>query len=378
MKYNRLFFILPCFLFWTACSGENLTNTDDETEGTGDQDEVVLDTVEFRGLVYLDSPSIEGHLGGSERIVRQKMEKLFNDVTLYWNNCGKGRLNFYYRYVLGDIIPYDCGSNDPDLNKMVYNDPMDFSKYDFVILFDALQDKTDDRGSGGAHGGGSDSRSVITVIAEKNKPKDIFDETTRNTLTHELGHYRGVTDVYQYIIEAEDNPVSHEKFDTYKCIMNWAAAGEWCDYAVNCMNLAGDAKRIGIEFPDFFNSLYPKSMEFDVTVGGKPERGIMIELYPSRAGASDHPRDIYSVALVSGKTNSDGKWILSDFKNYIVPNKDKHPEINIPPSLSYGRCFGFLAKVSYGTSVKYKWMSEIDIQMVTFEGKDSYIVNIDF
>ena len=167
MKFNRLFFILPCFLFWTACSGENLTNTDDETEGTGNQDEVVLDTVEFRGLVYLDSPSIEGHLGGSERIVRQKMEKLFNDVTLYWNNCGKGRLNFYYRYVLGDIIPYDCGSNDPDLNKMVYNDPMDFSKYDFVILFDALQDKTDDRGSGGAHGGGSDSRSVITVIAEK-------------------------------------------------------------------------------------------------------------------------------------------------------------------------------------------------------------------
>ena len=134
MKYNRLFFILPCFLFWTACSGENLTNTDDETDGTGNQDEVVLDTVEFRGLVYLDSPSIEGHLGGSERIVRQKMEKLFNDVTLYWNNCGKGRLNFYYRYVLGDIIPYDCGSNDPDLNKMVYNDPMDFSKYDLSAL----------------------------------------------------------------------------------------------------------------------------------------------------------------------------------------------------------------------------------------------------
>lgn len=378
MKYNRLFFILPCFLFWAACSGENLTNTDDEIEGTGNQDEIVLDTVEFRGLVYLDSPSIEGHLGGSERIVRQKMEKLFNDVTLYWNNCGKGRLNFYYRYVLGDIIPYDCGSNDPDLNKMVYNDPMDFSKYDFVVLFDALQDKTDDRGSGGAHGGGSDSRSVITVIAEKNKPKDIFDETTRNTLTHELGHYRGVTDVYQYIIEAEDNPVSYEKFDTYKCIMNWAAAGEWCDYAINCMNLAGDAKRIGIEFPDFFNSLYPQSMEFDITVGGKPERGVMIELYPSRAGASDHPRDIYPVALVSGKTNSDGKWILTDFKNYIVPNKDKHPEINIPPSLSYGRCFGFLAKVSYGTNVIYKWMSEIDIQMVTFEGKDSYVVNIDF
>ena len=140
MSYNKLFFILLCFSFLISCSSENLTNTDEEVGVNGNENEVVMDTVEFRGLVYLDRPSIEGHLGGSERVVRQKMEKLFNDVTLYWNKCASGKLKLYYRYVLGDIIPYDCGSNNSDFNKKVYNEPMDFSKYDFVILFDALQD----------------------------------------------------------------------------------------------------------------------------------------------------------------------------------------------------------------------------------------------
>ena len=334
--------------------------------------------VEFRGLVYIDKASMDGHLGG-ERVVRQKMDRLFADVTEYWNESARGRLDFRYRYVVGDIVTYDCGSNDPELNRKVYNDPMDFGKYDFVVLFDAMQDHDDDRGEGGAHGGGSDHRSVITIIAGA-EPKDLFDETTRNTLTHELGHYRGVTDLYQYQIDAKNNPVSNETFDGTTCIMNWAAAGVWSDYAVGCMNLAGPAKQIGKEFDNFFNSLYPDDIEFVVTVDGKPRRGIDIELYASRAGASDHPRDIYGEVYCSGRTSTDGRWVLKDVVRYFIPSVDKELErtLNVPPSLSYGRCFGFLAKVIYNDEVKYVWMSEEKVQMSTLEGKDIFTVNVSF
>lgn len=374
MKYCRLFFLLSCILFGLSCSKENLTDPDNVTDIP--KNEVSIDTVDFRGLVYLDRVSIEGHLGGSERVVRQKMEKFFNDVTLYWNRSGNGRLNYYYRYVLGDIVPYDCGSNNSIFNNQVYNETMDFSKYDFVVVFDALLDKSDDGKSGGGHSSGSDSRSVIKIIADEGERKNIFDETTRNTLTHELGHYRGVTDVYQYIIDAKDNPVSNQKLDTYNCIMRDAAVGVWCDYAVNCMNLAGDVKQIGKVFPDFFNSLYPKNIEINATVAGKPERGVVVKIYGSRAGATGRNRDIYPQVFVEGKTDSDGKYVLYDVKKYFNPKVNGFK--NVPDDLPYGRWFGFLAEVSYGSEVKYVWMSEIDVQMVTFEGKDSYTVNIDF
>jgi len=324
-----------------------------------------------------DKASVEGHLGGSERVVRKKMEKLFQDVSAYWNKAGKGRLNAYYKYILGDMKIYDCGSNDPDLTEVVYRGPMDYSKYGVAVLFDGLQDREDDRGPGGAAGGGADNRCVITVIARKDEPKDLFSEQTRNTLTHELGHYREVTDVYQYIIAAKNNPVNGVAYNATDCIMNWAAAGVWSEYAINCINAVGDAIRVAIKYPNIFDSWYPKKLEINVKKGDEPVRAD-IKLYPSRAGGSNHDRDIYPEPLVSGRSGADGKWMLTDMLGYFRVDKTKHPEIKVPADLPYGRCFGFLIEITYNRQSKYVWMSEIDAQMVTFEGKDTYNVDVSF
>lgn len=375
MKYLILFFSFLCSLFIGACSSEEIVDDSDGPEKP--KDEVLSDTIEFMVLAYVDKASVEGHLGGSERVVRQKMERLFQDVSVYWNKAGKGRLNAYYKYVLGEMKIYDCGSNDPEFNDMVYYGPMDFSKYGVAVIFDGLQDRDDDRGPGGAAGGGADNRCVITVIAQKDQPKDLFNEQTRNTLTHELGHYREVTDVYQYIIAAKDNPVNGVAYNAPDCIMNWAAAGVWSDYAINCINAVGDAKRVAIEYPNIFDSWYPKRLEINVKEGDKPVRAD-IKLYPSRAGSANHNRDIYHEPMVTGKSGTDGKWVLNDMLGYFRVDKSKHPEINVPSDLPYGRCFGFLAEIIYNNQKKYVWMSEIDVQMVTFEGKDTYSVDVIF
>lgn len=375
MEKIMKFFTLILLILLSSCNKEEvIDNGNDETNNT---DQLTLDTVDFRVLVYIDKPSVESHLGGSERIVRQKMDKLFSDVTKYWNKSANAKLDFYYRYVLADMKVYDCGSNDNSLNNEIYNEPIDFSKYDVTVLFDAKQDNDNDRGSGGAHGGGADYRSVITVIAG-DTPKNIFDEATRNTLTHELGHYRGVTDLYQYIIEENDNPVSHQKFEAITCIMNWAAAGVWSDYAIACMNKAGTVKQIGKKYPNFFDSLYPDKLQFHVTLNNEPLKGAIVELYASRAGNSEHNRDIWPQVFVSGITDNSGNWGLNDLKNYFIPDKNKHPEIQIPPSLAYGRCFGFLAKIKNGNKEQFVWLPEPEVQMVTFDNKDTYTVNVAF
>lgn len=333
------------------------------------------DELEFKVLVYIDKPSVEGHLGGSERVVRNKMDKLFREATTYWNASSKGKLKYSYHYSVADMKIYDGSSSDATLRKQIYNDPIDFTKYDVTVFFDCLQDNGETGNGGAAHGGGSDNRSVVTVFAGST-PKDIFSDATYRTLVHELGHYRGVTDLYQYIIAAKDNPVSGQAFDGPACIMNWAAAGAWSDYAANCMNLSAGSKQIGKDFPDFFGSLYPKNMEITVTVSGTPKRGVSVRLYGSRAGSSSHDRDIWPEVFVSGQTNSEGKFIVRDLKKHFIPSRTEFQ--NVPADLPYGRWFGFLAEITNGSLKKYVWMPEYEVQMPTFEGKDIYEVKVAF
>ncbi|AIM39022.1 hypothetical protein KO02_21750 [Sphingobacterium sp. ML3W] len=334
------------------------------------------DEFEFKVLVYVDKASVEGHLGGSERIVSSRMAELFRKVTNYWNESSKGKLNKKYRYTFTDMKIYEGSSQSAALRKVIYNDPIDFSKYDVTVFFDGIQDNGETGNGGAAHGGGSDNRSVVTVFTGSGTPKDIFNDNTYRTLTHELGHYRGVTDLYQYIISANDNPVSNQKFDPPICIMNDAASGLWSDYAAACINRAGSSKQIGKDFTDFFGSMYPKNIEINVTVNGVSKRGLDVKIYGSRAGASGRNRDIYPTAFLTGQTGSDGKYMMRDTKNLFIPDKGKFP--NIPQDLPYGRWFGFLVEVSSGTTKKYAWLPEYEIQMPFFEGKDTYTANIAF
>lgn len=362
--------LLTMFVF-LACSSDS----DSEPIPAPEPPPVVEepDELEFRVLAYVDEASVKGHLGGSDRVVKAQMDKLFRNATNFWNK-GSNKLKYKYRYTLADMIVYKGSSQDATFRKKVYNDPMDFSKYDVVILFDCLQDNGETGNGGAACGGGSDHRSVVTVIAGPSKPLKVFEDNTYMTLAHELGHYRGVTDMYQYVIAAKDNPVSHEAFDAPACIMRWTSDGVWSDYAVNCMNLSAGAKQIGKVIPDFFNKLYPKKIEFNVTVSGQPKGGITINLYGSRAGSSSRSRDIYPEVFVTGKTNSSGNYILNDAKKYFNPNRNEFK--NVPTDLPYGRWFGFLAEIISGSSKKHVWLPEYEVQMPYFEGEDTYKVNV--
>lgn len=334
------------------------------------------DEFEFKVLVYIDKASVEGHLGGSDRIVSSRMAELFRKVTNYWNESSKGKLKNKYRFTFADLKVYEGSSQSSALRKEIYNDPIDFSKYDVTVFFDGIQDNGETGNGGAAHGGGSNNRSVVTVFANATEKKDIFNDNTYRTLTHELGHYRGVTDLYQYIIAPNDNPVSQQKFDGPICIMNDAASGIWSDYAAACINRAGGAKQIGKDFPDFFGSMYPKNIEINVTVAGVAKRGLDVKVYGSRAGASGRNRDIYPTAFITGQTGSDGKYIMRDTKKLFIPDRNQYP--NLPQDLPYGRWFGFLVEVSSGSAKKYVWLPEYEVQMPFFDGKDTYAVNIAF
>lgn len=376
---NLFAYLLITVLTLSACSKTGL-DLPSGNGGTGGTNPPVStkDTLTFNVLVYIDRASVEGHLNANERSIKTKMDELFRKASNFWNEASKGKLKHTYRYTVADVSIYDGSSADQALRYEIYNAPIDFGKYDVTVFFDCLQDNDESGNGGAAHGGGSDNRSVVTVMAGPNSPKEIFTDETYKTLVHELGHYRGVTDMYQYIIEPADNPVNHMQYQPPKCIMSSASDGVWSDYAANVMNYTDGVKQVGTAFPDFFNQLYPEKIELNVTVSGEAKRGIVVNFYGSRAGGSGHNRDIWPEVFVSKRTDTNGKCILYDTKEYYVPNPNYDNSMVVPPDLPYGRIFGLLAEVIYDDQTKYVWMPEYEVQMPFFKGETTYSATVAF
>ena len=131
-------------------------------------------------------------------------------------------------------------------------------------------------------------------------------------------------------------------------------------------------------FPDFFNQLYPEKIELNVTVSGEAKRGIIVNFYGSRAGGSGHNRDIWPEVFVSKRTDTNGKCILYDTKEYYVPNPNYDNSMVVPPDLPYGRIFGLLAEVIHDGQTKYVWMPEYEVQMPFFKGETTYSATVAF
>lgn len=383
MKIKNLIvgILVVCGAF-VAC--DNTASWEPEVDGGADPSDsteiddgntAAKDTAHFRVLAYIDKASVEGHLGSGEEQVREKMEEMFEDVTEFWNSVdGSEKLDYYYLYTLADMKVYEGSSQDSEFRQEVYDDPINFDKYDVTVLFDGIQDHDETGGGGAAAGGGSDDRTVITVLAGPDEKKNFFEDGTYGTLTHELGHYRGITDLYQYIIDEDDNPVNGEAFDISESIMGTGEA--WDEYSVAVLNLSGDVKQIGKEFDDFFGDMYPDEIEFNIKVDGEAEEDAKINLYGSRAGGSNHGRDIVPEVFLSGKTDRNGQFVLENTKQYYVPDP---AEYDLPDSLPYGRWFGFLAEIeNLNGDKEYVWLPEHEVHMAYFENDGVYNVDVDF
>ena len=177
----------------------------------------VKDTIEYRAQVWVDKIDLERY--GGEASFKKNLQQMFHNTTRFWNES-PNKFNYYFRFVPADeLCVYDIqGDKDRygEFQRKAFG-RLDLSKYDFV-LFLALGAKNEGLSCGG---GGASGQSVVMCYVRE--AHNIFtdalypDQGTYSNLGHEYGHVRGATDLYQYMIAAEDNPVSHEKLTPPKC-----------------------------------------------------------------------------------------------------------------------------------------------------------------
>ena len=279
----------------------------------------VKDTIEYRAQVWVDKIDLERY--GGEASFKKNLQQMFHNTTRFWNES-PNKFNYYFRFVPADeLCVYDIqGDKDRygEFQRKAFG-RLDLSKYDFV-LFLALYP----------------------------------DQGTYSNLGHEYGHVRGATDLYQYMIAAEDNPVSHEKLTPPKCNMG-TGYRVWSDYC---------------------------SALFNYTAKMRPLDNCTVNFYGTRAGGKYNKRDVYPKAYRTYTTSKRGIIEITDLYKLYHPDMT---DANIPPKepqdlFPYSYWFSFLVEIIDEVGQKkYVWLPDVELQREHLEtGNDTYTVNVTF
>lgn len=328
-----------------------------------------LDTIEYKVFIAVDKAAVE-HWGGKVSYQTQ-LNTFFEKMNDFWNKAGQGRFQYYFRYVPDLQVVYDCSSRQLE---NVYRESAGFPNHDVLLIIDSLLDFDDEEGAKGWYcGGAKDGMSMVVCRSRsKTEHEDLFgiDYFCRG-VAHELGHYRGVTDLYADRIREKNNLVNHIGYEPDSCVMNnHYKTYKWSSYAVNVMNHTAKSKRPGRDFPGLFKQMFPQNISVTVKVKGKNAKGVILNLYGSRAGFND----LIATPYRTYQTDKKGEYLITD-----VPNLYDNPaEPLYTDKLPYNRWFTFLLEAQYKGEKKYVWLPEYEIQQTFFENKDTYPVNIEF
>lgn len=353
------------------------------TGGSGTEKE----TIRYRALCIAEKDDVDSY--GGETVFRSNLDRMFRNTTRFWNES-PNRFEYYFEWVVGDLQIYDMQDGETyDDYRHLATGEIDTGKYDFTVFL-ALRSDRDNALSCG--GGGASGQSIVWAYftADHNIFTDAEypDQGTYSNLGHEYGHVRGAQDLYQYMITAENNPVSHEAYPYPECNMGTGYM-VWSDYCSALFNFGAHMKQLPA---DFARDVFPDKVSIKVLEDGEPVRAT-VKLYGTRAGGDHNERDVYAE-----EGNSPFLEVKTDRQTGIVefPQDDTYSiydMYNRPdrvtggriPSKSpvdyfpFSRWYCFLVEATAGTRTAYAWLSDLDMVPVHLEtGEETYelVINL--
>ena len=335
-----------------------------------------LETITYRAQVWVEKDDLARY--GGEKTFTENLVKMFEKTTYFWNES-ENKFKYYFEFIPAGLHVYDIEGDRnryDEFQRQAYG-PLDTAKYDFVVFF-ALNANSNGLWCGG---GGKSRQAVVCcyqTLEQQEKYGDIFakeppEQGTYSNLGHEYGHVRGATDIYQYIIKAEDNPISHEALRPPKCNMGngmWA----WSDYCSNLFNFTAPYKQLP---PDLNRQIFPEEIQIKVLANGKAQKNVTVKLYGTRAGGKKNHRDVYPHAYRTLQTDKKGIARLTDIYELYHPAKGSP---GLPPSdeFPYAYWFCFLVEAEYNGEKKYVWIPDWATQITKMNGKNIHEETIEF
>lgn len=283
----------------------------------------------FQVKVVLDKKTYDTYYKSAET-VKKKLKERFDDVAkLYHGVNGKTFFDadIVYEPVFEESFVYDESSQDMYKKATTVR-----GKYPYLVLMD---------GCIGDHAGEYwhqdytgmwNAESSCTVFFPANagyadpagsaKVYDILSVyQTSEGLAHELGHGRGVLDMYAMEVEAGKNQVNGEGFEAVTCIMNMCWGGTtWSEYAQLLINRNKNYTPQDSKYHDMYELKFPAKLNLAVTKGGKALAGATVNIYLSAAYsyAIDNKADFTDKTPASGVLTYDPKKFYTPrWDNYL-------------------------------------------------------------
>ncbi len=242
MKGKQIFYWLSLLLCLAVagCSsdGEDEVTPKDEPGEEGGGEQTGREVWSFDVKVMLDRATFKSY-GSSANVVNNKLKQRFKEVReLYHGKKGITYFDADIEFVpfFDETCVYDCSSQEVLDHAVTYR-----GDYPYLVMFDGkVGDFSDERVHSDWTGWGIE----VVCISDNNKGAPDGGATTYDILSpyktseclaHELGHARGVPDIYA--MEVKTNPISGTLFSPVTCMMNICWGGDsWSEYAQLLIN----------------------------------------------------------------------------------------------------------------------------------------------
>ncbi|WP_339735051.1 hypothetical protein [uncultured Sunxiuqinia sp.] len=372
---ERLVFFLFILLIMGGCSSSSPSDNDilvsKDTRYLPDYDNG--DTIYINVKIAIDE---RGWNSKTPDYFKTELTKQWQQINARFNNSDRKKLlkrTYVFQPDVNDIIVYSGCSywGENGANEKVIKQ-MDTTFFKLGVIYDFFYEGAE----AGEYGGGcGDDRGIGTILVIngsedfKNKYNDHFGVYTYRAITHELGHFRGVTDLYIDVIEAANNPLSQEKFMPDHCLMNdfcYTPDEEsyWSDYAVKIINKVGNQKKAGL-INDLMYEDFADRMLITATKNGDPIDA-QVKLYPAEYDHTKWSSVIKETPLfVYSLTN--GQFQVNDLRKLFF-RSDNH----------WDRYHVFLSEATVGNEKRYLWIADYMMHESGMDEKKTYELNFNF
>jgi hypothetical protein len=375
---STILYLTTSLLLLISCSStyNNLPTeikTKDATKYTTDYDDG--STIYINVKIAIDK---KGWDAQTPVYFKEKLKEQWEQINARFNNSDKKhqlKRKYIFKPDLDDIIVYSGCSywGENGANKKVIGQ-MDKNIFKLVVIYDFFYEGAENGEYGGGCGNDDGIGTILVINGSegmKNKYNDHFGMYTYRAITHELGHFRGLIDLYADVVKAEDNPINGESYNPPHCLMNDYCytpdeESSWSDYAIKIINKTGNIKQPNLidqlMFDDFATKMIVKS-----TKNGK-EIDTKVSFYPATFSYTTWRNSISKVSYCSFKTTG-GQYELSDLKSLFFKSTT---ELN-----DRRQVFLVEAEAIDGTK-KYAWISDFEMHYSGMNGNKTYELNFEF
>lgn len=369
-KLSLYFFVSFCLVL-TGCKEQSNKNKTQEKEET--EKPTLKDTITYRAEVWAEKEDVARL--GDEDSFEEGLEEMFKNTTEFFNSADN-KFEYYFEFVPRGMKIYDNEGDVENYHKNIdkAGKKLDTSKYDYQVFL-ALD--AEEKGSWA--GGGELGQSVVAIFRTQEEQEEmgtVFEQKppqrgVYSDLAHEYGHMRGATDLYQYIISAEDNPVNHQEYKGPMTIMVSATDYKaWSDYESYLFNYTAHQKQLE---PDLNKKIFPDTLQVKVLSEDDPVKDVSVKLYGTRAGGAKNNRDVYPEAFKTYRTDEAGEINITDVYELYHPSGD---DPDIPPSdeFPYAYWFSFVIEAEHEGEKEYAWVPDWETQITKLKGGDKHQV----